>query len=372
MEVAKDTAEACVEVPETGSVTLTKFKEVGPSTKPIEVCFRLDVKTNGFVPSPDALPAAEQCKAPDASGNATFTWTNLPLGEYQMVETVELCEVNGVLEDPCTAYGPLPPKVVASFSITDANLNVILPLVENPLLPGEICFEKRNPDGSLWSGGQGDVKFTVDSLTDPGFPEQTHFVPTEGNPFCKVVPEGTYEICETPPPNHTVSPSVCQTVDALAAQPATVTVTFVNTPADGEGCTPGFWRNARNGRTFWDEASDAIPIAIGAALDIDPAVVAAIDPASDFYAVFMVEAGTAGLDVPFTTDDAIRDGGGNPHKLARHGMAALLNAAGVNYPLGIVEVKDAVKAALESGNYEPLATELNDFNNLSPDCPVND
>lgn len=197
-------------------------------------------------------------------------------------------------------------------------------------------------------------------------------ITTQDNPFGPVqVDPDTYTACVVEPAGFEVDAECKQATVPLGGS---VTFTFFTSPIpDGdEGCTPGFWRNARNGRLLWDQATDAIPIAIGAALGIDPAVVAAIDSDSDFYLVFMVPAETAGLPAdPFTTDDAIRIGGGQEKKLTRHGMAALLNAAAVNFPLGITEVKDLVQAALISGDFEPLATELDGFNNLSPDCPAN-
>lgn len=363
----------CTPDGERGSIHLTKVKEVGPFTVPTLVCFRLDLFDGGvFVPAPDPPEGAEQCLAPDASGEATFWWTDLRFGDYQVVETLEVCEVQGVEENPCTRYSLLPPIPV---TISQANPTVTLGPFANDLFPGELCFKKVDKDGNPWPGP--DVEFTVDSLTDPVFVPIVKFIPSDvnfDNSVCIFpLPEGTYEVCETPPANFSVEPSVCQSVDVIAGDvPAPITLTFKNIPTDGEGCTPGFWRNKNNGRKLWDEATDAIPIAIGLALGIDPAVVAAIDSDSDFYAVFMVAPETAGLPAdPFTTDDAIRLGGGGAKKLTRHGMAALLNAAGVNYPKSITEVKDIVKAALITGNFEPLATELDGLNNLSPDCPAN-
>lgn len=326
----KGLARACIE--ERGSVTLTKFKEAGPFTKPLEVCFRLEVKTNGFVPSPDPPEGAEQCKVPDADGNATFTWTNLTPGDYQIVETNEVCEVEVegevVVEDPCTRYAMLDP---IPFTMPDPPEAIVIPApgqkIENLLQPGEICFEKRNPDGSLWLGGQGDVTFKVTGVTDPSYPEQVHYIASEGNPICKPVPEGTYKICETPPPDHTVSPSECQTVDALGGQLATVTVTFVNTPEDGgEGCTPGYWKQEQHLES-WGPTG--------------------YNPNDSFVDVF-------GVDLGFETLwDAVNAKGGGVKKLARHGTAALLGAAhpGVAYPFTVAEVI----AAVQAGDADALA-----------------
>ncbi|MFQ5879462.1 MAG: hypothetical protein ACE5IZ_04745 [Dehalococcoidia bacterium] len=153
----------------------------------------------------------------------------------------------------------------------------------------------------------------------------------------------------TPTPTETATPT------------ATPTATATATPTDGQGCTPGFWKSPK-GRLLWDEPTDAIPVAIGTALGIAP-----VTTTSDFYAVFMVPAGTAGLPDPLTMLDAAKLGGGGAKKLTRHGVAALLNAAGVSYAYSVIQVKTMVRDALLSGNFEPLATNLDDANNAG--CP---
>lgn len=351
LEIAKVRPECCVEVtpPPPGSLTLTKFKEVGPFTVPTLVCFRLD---------PVDPVGDEQCKAPDAGGNATFTWTNLTPGDYSIVETKEVCTVKGVEEDPCTRYALLDPIPV---TMPDPPQAIVIPpsgKIENLLQPGEICFEKRNPDESLWSGGQEDVTFKVTGVTDPSYPEQVHLIASEGNPICKPVPEGIYKICETPPPDHTVSPSECQTVEALSGQLATVTVTFVNTPEDGgEGCTPGFWKVEQH-LVHWGPTG--------------------FSPADPFEVVF----GTA--PEPFPTSklrvpdpsllEVLWVRGGGINALSRHAVAALLNAAhpDVSYGLSPAEVIAAYQAAVASGDPAVITAQKDIFEGLNEaGCPVN-
>lgn len=83
---------------------------------------------------------------------------------------------------------------------------------------------------------------------------------------------------------------------------------------DGEGCTPGFWKNLRKRLEAWGVAGYA--------------------PTDDFEAIFGVDLGYS------TLGEAVKAKGGGDNKLARHGTAALLNAAhpDVEYPLTVDEV----------------------------------
>lgn len=63
-------------------------------------------------------------------------------------------------------------------------------------------------------------------------------------------------------------------------------------------------------------------------------------------------------------------GGGGINALTRQAVAAYLNSVNVNYPLTTQQVKDAVNAAYASGNYNTLASQLDEYNNLhnAPIC----
>jgi hypothetical protein len=89
-------------------------------------------------------------------------------------------------------------------------------------------------------------------------------------------------------------------------------------PPDGQGCTPGFWKNKKR-------------------LPLWP-----LDPDADFDTTFGVDL----FDPDITLGEAVRAKGGGDNKLARHGTAALLNAAhpDVDYPLTEAEVIAAVQA----------------------------
>ncbi|MCC7014521.1 MAG: hypothetical protein IT454_18315 [Planctomycetes bacterium] len=109
-----------------------------------------------------------------------------------------------------------------------------------------------------------------------------------------------------------------------------------------EGCTPGFWKNHAQA---WHD-SGFLPI-------------------DDFDVVFGVDAFSPNR----TLMQALWSGGGGINKLARHGTAALLNAADVDvhFALSQGEVIDLVHDAIVNKQYEPLATQLDLLNNGG--CP---
>lgn len=311
----------CTPPPPKGSVHLTKVFEVGQFTKPTKVCFRLDEQVDGFVPSPDPPEGADQCKVPDASGEAMFWWTNLDLPDsYRVVETLVECErqVDGIiLESPCTAYppGPIPPEVVISeFELTEADPTENI-TVENPLVPGLKRITKQNADGSLWTGP--DVTFHICagsvSTCDPSSPtfEGSVVIPSDGNPVVLPEPEKTYTVCEVPPPNFTVEPSVCQAKAVLAGM--TTDFVFTDVPTGGEACTPGFWRNLPMRLPEWTEAG---------------------------YHPTMLFADVFGFDNAGTLGDAINARGGGLNKLLRFSVASLLSAGhpDINFALTEAEV----------------------------------
>ena len=105
-------------------------------------------------------------------------------------------------------------------------------------------------------------------------------------------------------------------------------------PPGGEGCTPGFWRQAQHFQ-YWT----------------------GFDP-SDLYAdVF-------GVDRAGTLLENVAANGGGANALARHAVAALLNAASpeVDYNLSIAVIIAGVQAAYASGNFESFKDVLEGYN----------
>lgn len=129
-----------------------------------------------------------------------------------------------------------------------------------------------------------------------------------------------------------------------ASPPPTPTATA--TPAPGEGCTPGFWKQAHH-FAFWP----------------DP-----YGPDDLLAEVLAVE--------PFEGDptllDALETGGGGGEALLRHAVAAILNAAhdAVDYRYTVDEVLEMVRAALATGDVEATKNMLEAANEASCPLPV--
>ena len=110
--------------------------------------------------------------------------------------------------------------------------------------------------------------------------------------------------------------------DRVELSPITVTC-----PCDLEGCTPGFWKNHTRFKNWnaWEGTG--------------------YDPTNDFDATFGVDL----FDPDINLLQALQARGGGMNKIARHGTAALLNAAhpDVVYPLTVGQVIDFVKAVID-------------------------
>jgi hypothetical protein len=119
-------------------------------------------------------------------------------------------------------------------------------------------------------------------------------------------------------------------------------VTVFVTPPDGEGFTPGFWKNH----------PDAWPTGY---VPYDP-------DATYFDEVFEV-------GPHITLMAALSTGGGGENALLRHASAAILNAEhpDVDYSIAVAEIIAAVQVAYDSGDYEPLKDQLDEYNNMGGD-----
>lgn len=137
-------------------------------------------------------------------------------------------------------------------------------------------------------------------------------------------------------------------------------------PPGNAGCTPGYWRPGADPSTGnfsriivrWGEAG--------------------INPIAIFDSVF----GVTGFNGNVYDGNAFDDGGsgtlldavyargGGVNALARHAVAALLNAnhPDVAYPLTEAQIIAGVQAAFASGDFGPFKDQLNAANNLG--CPI--
>jgi hypothetical protein len=162
-------------------------------------------------------------------------------------------------------------------------------------------------------------------------------ITTQDNPFGPVqVDPDTYTACVVEPDGFEADAD-CKQTNVPEGSSATITFFTSPIPDGGEGCTPGFWKNHLND---WPPTGFA--------------------PGDDFDTTFGVDL----FDPDITLDDALNARGGGVKKLARHGTAALLNAAhpAVDYPLSVAEVIAAVQAG--------ILGDIPDFNELSSTCPA--
>lgn len=95
---------------------------------------------------------------------------------------------------------------------------------------------------------------------------------------------------------------------------------------NGEGCTPGYWKQEHHFDSWVD-----------------------YEPTDIYSAVFGVD-----VDPSITLLDALESNGGGVNALLRHSVAALLSAASpdVSYGMTVAEVIAGVQAAFESGDIE--------------------
>jgi len=118
-------------------------------------------------------------------------------------------------------------------------------------------------------------------------------------------------------------------------------------PAPFQGCTPGYWRQPQH-------ADSWLPTGLS--------------PSDDFNAVFGVNASFS----PHTLLDAVWLGGGGEFALARHAVAALLNALyPINYQYTAAQIIAGVQHAYATGDFETFKSALDFANNASGGCPLN-
>jgi hypothetical protein len=159
---------------------------------------------------------------------------------------------------------------------------------------------------------------------------------------------GLWTILETAAPAGYIASASLQSVQVTTGTPSpSAGVPFVNMPEeDKSGCTPGFWKNHTE---LWDQTSDEIASAAG------------FTTSTSFNTYFGLTPSQSGFSNSFTMDDAINAGGGDGNKLARHGVAALLNLSteyAYDYPGDLNSLKAEIKQAYIDDDYEPLASDL--------------
>lgn len=152
---------------------------------------------------------------------------------------------------------------------------------------------------------------------------------------------------DTPEPTPTNTPKPEETKTPEPTPTNTPEPTPTNTPvppAGGQGCTPGYWRQSQH----FDSWVGYLPT-------------------DNFETVFGVDASFN----PHTLLDGVTRNGGGENALARHAVAALLNASsgGVNYAYNAADVISLVQAAYATGNFEATKNLFEAQNDTT--CPLN-
>jgi hypothetical protein len=310
------------------NVKLEKTFEVGPFTPFGVACFTLTPNTGAS--------STTQC----ATGDSHFQWNDLLVGDYTIEETTvpagykKMADIQFKVRVDCTGVtgtcleaGDPPPTYTfeRSNKLEKGRLQVLKQLGTDT---GPVAWPADAPSVTFHVC-QNDPKTSAvaDDTCDAGRLKDTIVVTQANNPgVSKLLRESYYTVCEVVPAGYEVSPSRCQAVQVLAGSSASANqVTFVNTPTDFEGCTPGFWRQPHH--------FGAWPTGY--------------HPDDKFNDVF-----GPGLPGELTLSEAVALGGGGINALARHSVAALLNAAhpDVNYKFSEQQVKDMWAAAIASGD----------------------
>jgi hypothetical protein len=133
------------------------------------------------------------------------------------------------------------------------------------------------------------------------------------------------------------------------AEDSTITTVTTTTP-EGEGCTPGFWKQDQHFDS-WPDGIDPLTFTLA-----DAGFMGFVDDDATLLKALSFKGGP-------TLEDAM-------NLLAHHAAAAYLNSLAVDYPLTTAEVVDMVNDALASGDRDTILAVkdvLDTNNNLG--CP---
>ena len=162
--------------------------------------------------------------------------------------------------------------------------------------------------------------------------------------------------CPTAPTICTEIKTECPELPTVCPEVPTECPVDDKTCDEGEGCTPGYWKVSQHFDS-WVGYSPSMPFSavFGRTLTIKWKIVGK----------------------PVATNDptllqALWANGGGINALARHAVAALLNASSfeVAYAYTVGQIIDMVQAAIDSGDYGPAKDMLEEENDPTP-CPLN-
>jgi hypothetical protein len=232
-------------------------------------------------------------------------------------------------------------------------------------------------DGRVGVPSNQDVWFDrIQNLGDP--PTQT---PTSAPPTPTSTPTRTHTstatstATNTPVSTPTNVPTNTPTSTATSTPTVTSTITAIPSPTPtGSGCAPDFWKNHAE---LWNEKGDQVSLGVKAAVQAkgmpyayQGSKGATVQLFKSIFGLTNAQMRAAGLDPRLTLLQAVDLSGDGFQKLARHGVAALLNsvATGVSYPYTPDQVLTGVHDAVIARQAEPLAQQMADANNLT--CPL--
>jgi hypothetical protein len=292
---------------------------LGPGQAGVEVCFTLSRSDGTLYTTSDQTQCHDYVPGDTAH---TYRWENLTAGTYQVEETI-----NG-------PYAPMSPNPATGIAVTSERKAVVRPTIVNRLPPVTLRIRKWEEQVGLpWTGPA--VSFRIYACPDGdctslGDPIATVVIP-DSTPISLAA--GRYLVREMVPDGYVAEPGE-QEVMVTAGQDATLD--FVNREVVGtEGCSPGYWKN-----------------------HVDAWAPLGVDSGDSFNETFDTDYRRGDI----TLLEAINLGGGGFSKLARHGVAAYLNAlSDISYPYSAAEVIAMVQAG-EAG-------ELAASNDLH--CPLN-
>jgi len=290
----------------------------------------------------------DDCASPGTSGGCcdvsfTSNTAGTVTGHASVTLAGNLVETDGVLPNSDDAVKTFVSGTLQWYKFDDEL---------NPL--GGATFEVcRTHD---WVTGTGMVAITpvCQSFVDNAGADED---PDDGEFLMTGLLLGTYTVEETVPPAGYVISVGIQTAMLTPSMPmGLLTAAFINTPEAPTSCSPGFWKNHW---LFWDEASDPVASAAG------------FTTSTSFNAFFNLTAAESGFADSLTMLGALNLMGGDGAKLARHGVAGLLNiAAGLNYSYSTnaAQLRNEIRNAYLTNTFEPLATDLDLANNDF--CPL--
>jgi len=292
----------------------------------------LIISTVLFVACEAATPGAVGPDNPlDALGSPAFAVDG----------TVEIAEF-----EVCKTYsGAVGPAVTVDFTV-DFDGDGSNEIVDFVSLGDGDCAIVHTYDETNSNGGLQIQRVTVTEQVPPGY-DPTYVLTTK---------VGASEVTDPPVAGNSASG------DMLSNPDNGFLVEFVNTEipvTGGEGCTPGYWKQAHHFDS-WTPPLDP------ASMFTDPGFTS---PGSDAR----VKRGRNENDVASQLD-ALEANQGGLAALTRHAMAALLNAAssGVSYAFTQAEVIQMYNDALSGALDVETTKDLFDAANNGPDgCPLN-